>query len=216
MINIRTIQHYMYCPRRFGLLEINNDWSENAFVALANIMHERVHSGKHKVQSSKKIELSSVAVYNDELELYGITDCIEFTKCSSGVYIPALGEKCTVKIIEYKPKQPKTGEIRETDAIQVFAQKVCADSIWKCNCEAYIYYEDTRKRVKMPFDTEYDRYYKMLNELINKIRACIDSGIIPPKQKGQKCSGCSIKDICMPKSTVYNIREEILKDTAVR
>ena len=24
MINIRTIQHYMYCPRRFGLLEIEN------------------------------------------------------------------------------------------------------------------------------------------------------------------------------------------------
>ena len=29
MINIRTIQHYMYCPRRFGLLEIENAWAEN-------------------------------------------------------------------------------------------------------------------------------------------------------------------------------------------
>lgn len=38
MINIRTIQHYMYCPRRFGLLEIENAWVENVSVVLANIM----------------------------------------------------------------------------------------------------------------------------------------------------------------------------------
>ncbi|SEH38315.1 hypothetical protein SAMN02910265_00223 [Ruminococcus flavefaciens] len=31
-INIRTIQHYMYCPRRFALLEVNSDWAENAFI----------------------------------------------------------------------------------------------------------------------------------------------------------------------------------------
>ena len=38
MINIRTIQHYMYCPRRFGLLEIENAWVENVSVVLANII----------------------------------------------------------------------------------------------------------------------------------------------------------------------------------
>lgn len=39
-INIRDIQHYMYCPRRYALLEINRDWSENAYVIKANILHE--------------------------------------------------------------------------------------------------------------------------------------------------------------------------------
>ena len=57
--------------------------------------------------------------------------------------------------MEYKPTQPKDGSIRETDAIQVFAQKLCADYIWKCNSEGCIYYADTRKRVKMPFDEEF-------------------------------------------------------------
>ena len=37
-INIRAIQHYMYCPRRFALLELNCDWAENAFVVKANLM----------------------------------------------------------------------------------------------------------------------------------------------------------------------------------
>ena len=44
-VNIRAIQHFLYCPRRFGLLEINGDWAENASVVRANIIHEHVHSG---------------------------------------------------------------------------------------------------------------------------------------------------------------------------
>ena len=42
-INIRAIQHYMYCPRRFALLELNCDWAENAFVVKANLMLSLIH-----------------------------------------------------------------------------------------------------------------------------------------------------------------------------
>ena len=31
-IAIRSIQHYMYCPHRWGLMEIDRAWAENAFV----------------------------------------------------------------------------------------------------------------------------------------------------------------------------------------
>lgn len=84
MINIRTIQHYMYCQRRFGLLEIENAWAENVSVVLANIMHENVHLGKHQFKSNNKVVLSSVTLYNDELDLYGVADCIEFCKNKDG------------------------------------------------------------------------------------------------------------------------------------
>jgi len=46
-VNIRSIQHYMYCPRRFALLELNDDWEENAFVIKANLQHQHVHDGSH-------------------------------------------------------------------------------------------------------------------------------------------------------------------------
>ena len=61
-INIRTIQHYMYCPRRWGLLEINNDWVENAFVVKADIMHGRVHDGSHSFSDKNKTVRSSIAL----------------------------------------------------------------------------------------------------------------------------------------------------------
>ena len=197
MINIRTIQHYMYCPRRFGLLEIENAWTENVSVVLANIMHENVHSGKHQFKSNNKVVLSSVTLYNDELDLYGVADCIEFCKNKDGVPIDGIDGKYTVRLVEYKPTQPKDGSIRETDAIQVFAQKLCAD---------------TRKRVKMPFDEEYDRYKALLDDLVGKMQNVMESGVIPPKIKGQKCSGCSIKDLCMPKTKKYSIKQLIEED----
>lgn len=64
-MNIRMIQHYMYCPRRYALLEINRDWLENAFVVKADIMHEHVHDGSHNFSDSKKVVRSAVDVYND-------------------------------------------------------------------------------------------------------------------------------------------------------
>ena len=55
-ITLRSIQHYMYCPRRYALLELNRDWSENVFVVKANLLHD----GSHRFSDSKKIVRSDV------------------------------------------------------------------------------------------------------------------------------------------------------------
>jgi hypothetical protein len=59
----------------------------------------------------------------------------------------------------------------------------------------------------MPFDEEYDRYKALLDDLVGKMQNVMESGVIPPKIKGQKCSGCSIKDLCMPKTKKYSIKQ---------
>lgn len=203
----------MYCPRRFALLEINRDWSENAYVVKANILHENVHDGSHGFSDSKKVVHSSVAVYNDlsEYDLYGITDCIEFVKGKDGVKINGLDGLYKIKIVEYKPKAPKTGSFNETDAIQVFAQKICADYVFDCSSEAYLYYADTRKRVRLPFDEKYGKYDALLKELLIKMRCVLSQDKIPPRIKGQKCSGCSISDICFPKDKQYSVRKLVME-----
>lgn len=211
-INIRSIQHYMYCPRRFALLEVNSDWAENAFVVKANLLHENVHSGAHSFSDSRKAVRSDIAVYNDmpEYDIFGITDCVEFVKSKDGGEICGLDGKYKVCIVEYKPKAPKDTPFRETDAIQVFAQKICADYVWNCGSEAYIYYDDIRRRVKLPFDTEYEKYDEMLKSLLAEMRQLLSKNDIPPRRKGQKCSGCSLSDYCFPKEKKYSVREIIL------
>lgn len=212
-INIRSIQHYMYCPRRFALLEINDDWAENAFVVKANLMHENVHSGSRSFESKEKIVRSDVALYCDapELDIFGVADCIEFVRKKSGAYIEKLGENFDVDIVEYKPRKPKSGEYNESDAIQVYAQKICADSIFGCNCNAYIYYGDVRRRVKLPFDgQEREKYDGLLRKYLREMREILQSGEIPQRARGQKCSGCSLADMCFPKVKKYSVKEIVM------
>lgn len=212
-INIRTIQHYMYCPRRWGLLEINHDWAENAFVVKADIMHERVHDGSHSFSDKNKIVRSSIALYNDltEYDLFGISDCVEFVKDKNGIKVKGLSDSYVIKIIEYKPKPPKDCDYHETDAIQVFAQKLCADYIWGGDAECFVYYSDTKKRVRLPFDSMFEHYDKVLKDLLCEMREIWTKQEIPPRKKGQKCTGCSMKDVCFYKDSAYSVKNEILE-----
>ena len=214
-ISIRDIQHYQYCPRRFALLKLNCDWAENASVVKANLLHEHVHDGSHNFSDSKKVVRSDISVYHDapEYDLYGVPDCIEFLRSAEGVSIPLLDGTYQVQVVEYKPRAPKDALFHEADAIQVFAQKICADYVWHCSSSAYIYYADIRKRVRLPFDTEYEAYDRLLRELLTQMRSVLTSHRIPPRKKGQHCSGCSVSELCFPKAQHGTIREKILAMT---
>lgn len=216
-ISIRSVQHFMYCKRRWGLLELNDDWAENAFVVKANILHQNVHESSHGFSDKSRSVNNSVALFNDneEYNLYGITDRVEFIKDKNGVPINGLEGLYSVRIVEYKPTQPKKGDFNETDAIQVFAQKICADFVWKCSAECFIFYSDTKKRVKLPFDSDFRHYDETLKKLLREMREYISERKIPEREKGQKCSGCSMKDMCFPKSTRYIVRNEIYKSREV-
>lgn len=193
-ISIRMIQHYLYCPHRWGLLEIDKAWAENYFVTKANILHERVHNPiKHYHTKNKKI-YSSVEVYNHskEYNIFGVLDsleiCTDFEKSS-----PAFN------IVEYKPTKPKTDNFRFEDAMQVFAQKICVDSIFHCNCTGYLYYGNTKDRIKLPLQDEFDHYNQKLILTLQEMRNLKEYGIIPSISNSQKCHGCSLKDLCIPK-----------------
>lgn len=209
-INIRSIQHFMYCPRRWGLLEINDDWAENIHVIKANLMHRRVHNGDHDYSSKTKKVISALTVYNDELDIFGVIDCIEFKRNKNGYYIQELDDIFNIAIVEYKPTKPKDDEFWSTDAIQVFAQKLCVDYVFQCDSEAYIYYSDVRRRSKLPFKELYDDYLREINGYLENMRKYKFNNIIPKIRKEQKCSGCSLKYLCLPKTKNIDIKKQIL------
>ncbi|MGI6117251.1 MAG: CRISPR-associated protein Cas4 [Bilifractor sp.] len=197
-ISIRNLQHFMYCPHRWGLINIECSWAENYFVTKADLMHQRVHNPDHSYVSAKKRVLTAVPVYHDELGLFGVTDCIELRKDRHGVPIKGYPDTYDLTIVEYKPRQPSGTDYKAEDVIQVFAQKVCVDFIFKCDCRGVIYYGDTRARKELPLRENYRQYYSELLELIAKIRENTVNGTIPPIKTGQKCGGCSFRDLCLP------------------
>ena len=213
-IAIRSVQHFLYCPHRWGLLEIDCAWSENVFVTKANLLHERVHNpDKHYTANGKKV-FTSVKVFNNlpEYNLYGVTDCIELTENKNGVPISGLPSKYNLCIVEYKPTKPKEKDYREDDLMQVFAQKLCVDSIFGGDCDGVLYYADVKKRISLPLKENFEKYNEELKRLLTEMRDFLKAGKIPPIRKNQNCNGCSMKDVCMPSMRkIPDLKKEIKK-----
>lgn len=211
-ITIRSIQHYLYCPHRWGLLEIDQAWAENAFVTKANLLHSRVHAADGDYAMRGRRVFTSVSVYNDreEYNLYGKTDCIEARESKDGVPMAGMDGKYKLCIVEYKPTKPKHGEYHEEDLMQVFAQKLCVDYIFGGDCEGVLYYADVKKRVSLPLKEHFSEYDQRLKQILNEMRSFLETGRIPPIEKKQNCSGCSMKDLCMPSAKKFvDIRKTI-------
>ncbi|MBO6134764.1 MAG: CRISPR-associated protein Cas4 [Lachnospiraceae bacterium] len=201
-IAIRNIQHYLYCPHRFGLIMIDDIWAENYFVTKSNIMHERVHSNTEYSIRGKKV-LTSVAIYNDDsnYNIYGYVDCIEIEH----------NDMQKIKIVEYKPKMPKDKDFNYEDLMQVFAQKICVDKMFNCNSEGIIYYKSENKRITLPLVDNFEYYNEQLKIILIEMRQYIVKGEIPRIINMDKCGGCSMKDLCMPKTynKHYNVFNEL-------
>lgn len=189
-ISIRSVQHYLYCPHRWGLLEIDCAWAENMFVTKANLLHSRVHDPKSAYSSPVKKCYTSVSVYNDnsEYNLYGVTDCIEVNG----------NKNSNLCIVEYKPTKPKNKDYNFDDLMQVFAQKICVDYVFNCDCEGILYYADVKKRIKLPLRENFSEYDGVLKKTLAEMRELLRIGKIPAIEKSSNCNGCSMKDICIP------------------
>ena len=195
-VSIREVQHFAYCPHRWGLIHIGCDWSENAFVNRAKLIHERVDGGKPTALRGSIVE-RSVQVYDDEWGLFGVLDALELKPSDHGVFIPKYRERFALTVIEYKPSVPRSEHALFADRMQLLAQKICADRVFGAECSACFYYADTRKHVRIRFEKE-DQI--SLAKILRSIADCRREGRIPPPQKSAFCSGCSMKDICLPQA----------------
>ena len=176
-------------------METDCSWAENVFVCKGNLVHENVDSGKCLYARNAIVE-RSVDVYNDDWGLFGVVDCLELRRSPSGCLIEKYGDRFQLTIVEYKVRAPKTGSFRYEDGMQLLAQKICVDEIFKTDCKTCFYYADTRKRIKAEFHEE---DYTFLRETLAKMNELREACVIPPVKAGQYCGGCSLKDICMPK-----------------
>ncbi len=213
-IAIRDIQHYLYCPHRWGLMHIDCAWAENYYVAKANLLHGRVHDPETTYTLRGRKVFASLPVYCD-LPGYGLVgkaDCVEGTPSAAGARMDDSGRLYALCVVEYKPTMPKGRDYNYDDAMQVFAQKVCIDAIFHCDCQAALYYADVKKRVALPFSAARDQWDGELRAILKSMREDLESNRIPPIRDGQKCAGCSMKDLCMPSlKRRFTVRERIAR-----
>lgn len=186
ILYLSRLQHYLFCPRQFALIELECAWEENVFTAEGQVMHKKVNSGGHETRGSIKT-MRTLRLGHEALGLEGVADVVEYHTDADGQQTPFP--------IEYKRGKPKS---HRADEVQLCAQALCLEEMHDCTVsEGALFYGKTHRRHNVTFD---DELRQITLDAINDCRHIIDSGQTPkPPYSTSKCRNCSLKDICHPK-----------------
>jgi len=184
-IYLSRLQHYLYCPRQFALIELEDVWLENQFTAEGQVLHQRVD----QAEKEKRGELRTVRALrlsHATLGIEGVADVVEYRRRPDGTEQPYP--------IEYKRGKPKS---HRADEVQLCAQALCLEDMEGVEVpEGALFYGEVRRRHAVDFDAA-------LRQLtLQTIHACRE--IVQSKQtpkavyQALKCRHCSLLEQCHP------------------
>ena len=196
MLMLSGIQHFMFCPRQWALIHIDQKWEENRLTTEGLLLHNNVDNPSYRQQNGGIITLRSVSIASKKLGLYGVTDAVELHpvvdskvgirhKLYPGIWKPFP--------IEYKRGKPKRSSI---DEVQLAAQAMCMEEMYGIQIDSgALYYGETRHREIIHIN---EALREITVECAKQMHLVFSTGIIPKADKGKHCKSCSLVDICMP------------------
>lgn len=122
MLMLSGIQHYMFCPRQWALIHIEQQWEENRLTAEGQLLHQNVDDPSYRQKNGDVITLRAVTIASHSLGLYGVTDAVELLpsdNAKDAITHPRYPGFWKPYPIEYKRGRPKTDE---RDKVQLAAQ----------------------------------------------------------------------------------------------
>jgi CRISPR-associated exonuclease Cas4 len=179
-----ALQHLAFCERQWGLIHLEQQWSENRLTAEGRQMHERAHEASNEVRDGVRI-CRSLRLRSLRLGVAGVADVVEFRPRPDGPPQPYP--------IEYKHGKPKPGR---WDEVQICAQALCLEEMTHTDVpEGAIFYGQPRRRMAVQFEfslrEETERLCARLHELQQR-------GLTPTSVPAPHCERCSLKDVCLP------------------
>lgn len=192
---ISNIQHYVFCPRQWALIEIDGEWKENILTVTGSILHEKVHQSNRDVRS-KSITVRGMRVKSDEYQIQGQCDAVEYIPDESGIYLPAYKGVYSVYPVEYKKGKSKADN---SDRLQLTAQVVCLEEMLCTHIsKAYLFYFETRRREEVRVSDELRRELK---EMVSQMKHYRNRRHIPEVKIKPRCRSCSLNEVCLPELT---------------
>lgn len=182
-IPISSINTYLYCPRRAGLMFIELAFAHNHHTVRGKIIHERVdHPGSHNLR--EVLSIRSLPVWSQRLKVHGRCDVVE--KHLDGSLVP----------VEYKKGVFRTFK---NDDAQVCAQGLCLEEMFDIHItHGVIFHSSSKRRRRVPFTSKLRAF---TTETIKSIHDLIASQQVPEAIHSRKCPGCSLNNQCLPKMT---------------
>lgn len=187
------LSQYGYCPRRCGLLAIDQLWEESADTASGRAQHNRVHTARIERRGAQ-ISLFELPVFSRSLGVSGKCDCVEANLSDSGVPLPYGSGKYALYPVEYKH-----GVVRdETEYhVQLCAQAICLEEQFGAVIPAgAIFYIGAHRRDEVLFTPE---LRALTHQIAADVAGMLTTAAVPPAVYSAKCRKCSLFDSCSPK-----------------
>ncbi len=187
------IQHFVFCPRQWALIHIEQQWEENVRTVEGQHLHRNADQPLVKETRGNKKIIRAMPVQSKALKINGICDVVEFINDSDGVFIPDLGGYFKVYPVEYKRGKPKEND---ADILQLVAQAICLEEMLLVDIDkGYLFYNDIKRRVEVKVDQQ---LRKKVYDITEKMYEYYKKSYTPKVKTGPFCRSCSLKDICLP------------------
>lgn len=181
---ISALQHWSYCPRQCGLINLEQAFAENVYTLRGRAVHSTVDTAGFEMRAGVRVE-RALPLVCDRLGLIGKADIVEFLP--DGTPYP----------VEYK--HGRTGRAKHRhDALQLAAQALCLEEMTgRTVSEGALFYARSKRRVRVPVDAA---LRASVEEAIGEVRAMLADGTLPPPVNDARCRACSLIDLCQPQA----------------
>lgn len=197
MLQLSGIQHYMFCPRQWALIYVEQLWEDNILTTEGSLLHENVDNPHNRDKNgSSIITLRGIRLESKILGFSGIADAVEIHPSNDAPLRKCdllKSKKYSIVPVEYKRGKRK---ISDCDRIQVAAQAMSLEEMLDVKItQGAVFYWSERHR----------EYFEIYDALRNKVidasyhmHKMIRDHITPKVKEHKGCKNCSLFDVCLP------------------
>lgn len=179
-VMLSALQHFVYCPRQFALIHLEQVWEENIYTLRGLRVHEKVDTPSHELIEGVRVE-RSLSLVSHEYQLRGVADVVEFL--ADGTPYP----------VEYKVGARKA---KDADQVQLCAQAMCLEEMFGRPVNAgALFYHKSKRRLVVEFDAS---LRSLVEDTVREIQGLWVSGRMPRPVADARCDDCSLVEACMP------------------
>lgn len=199
-IPLSALQHHVYCPRQYALIHLEQSFSDNLYTQRGQAVHAQVDEPGSEWHMGARLE-RALPLYSDRFGLIGKADVVEFHP--DGRVVP----------VEYKHgrlnRKGFVGELAQrADAVQLAAQAMCLEEmLGKSIAEAAIFQHGSRRRRVVSIDAA---LRAQVMQTLAAIRALRAEQRLPAPFNDERCTRCSLRDLCQPEVLQAALRPAVI------
>lgn len=188
------LKHFRFCRRRWALVHLEQQWSENVLTLEGHFMHEKVHDEKFTELRGSVLLSRGMPVRSETLKITGECDMVELHRDEKGISIQGRDGRWQVYPVEYKHGRP---DERGADELQLCAQAMCLEEMLVTDIpEGAIYYGKTRHRMTVELTEE---LRQQTRDSLKEMHQMFAREYTPKAKWTKACKSCSLVEICQPK-----------------